>query len=68
MKEMTLREARRLRGWTQEQLEALSGVEQAVISRIERGTNANPGIRTVRKLETALSVRLLFGAEEAQAS
>jgi transcriptional regulator with XRE-family HTH domain len=68
VKEMTLREARRLRGWTQEQLEERSGVEQAVISRVERGANRNPGIKTVRKLETALNVRLIFGAEEAQAS
>ena len=62
---MTLREARRLRGWTQKQLEALSGVEQTAISRIERGSIANPGINRVRKLEAALKVRLTFGAEAA---
>lgn len=61
---MTLREARRLRGMTQEQLEEASGVEQTAISRLELGRVANPGITTVRKLEAALKLKpgvLVFG-------
>lgn len=62
---MTLRQARDLRGWTQEQLEELSGVEQTVISRLERRVTQNPSNDTVAKLEAALKVRrgtLVFGA------
>lgn len=73
VKPMTLREARDRRKWTQEQLEDASGVDQGVISRLERGTSANPTFDTVRKLEEALRLRpgtLIFGhsAEEARAS
>jgi len=63
---MTVREARDRRGWTQEQLEAASGVDQGLISRLERGTSVNPTVETVRKLEGALKVprgTLVFGAE-----
>lgn len=68
---MTLRDARALRGWTQEQLEAASGVDQTVISRLERGANANPTFETVTKLEAALRLRrgtLVFGHLEVAAS
>ena len=46
------------------EVEALSGVPQSVISRLERATISNPGIRIVRKLEAALQVTLLFGSDE----
>jgi transcriptional regulator with XRE-family HTH domain len=71
VKLMTLRAARERRGWTQEQLEAASGVDQGVISRLERGSSTNPTVDTVRKLEAALKLRrgsLVFGNEEAMAS
>ncbi|HYF34280.1 MAG TPA: helix-turn-helix transcriptional regulator [Prosthecobacter sp.] len=64
MKLLTLREARERRRWTQEQLEAASGVDQGVISRLERGESVNPTFETVRKLEAALRLRrgtLVFG-------
>ena len=68
---MTLREARDKREWTQERLEAESGVEQTVISRIERGVIANPTNDTVKKLEVALKLRrgtLVFGQVMEKAS
>jgi transcriptional regulator with XRE-family HTH domain len=71
VKLMTLRAARERRGWTQEQLEAASGVDQGVISRLERGSSTNPTVDTVRKLQAALKLRrgsLVFGNEEAMAS
>lgn len=61
---MTLRAAREWRGWTQEQLESLSGVAQTTISKIERGDVLNPSNDTVAKLEVALKLRrgtLVFG-------
>lgn len=64
MKSITLRDARERRGWTQEQLEAESDVDQGIISRLERGANANPTYETVRKLEAALRLQpgtLVFG-------
>jgi transcriptional regulator with XRE-family HTH domain len=56
VKQLTLREARTRRGLTQEQLEALSGVNQAVISKIERGAVADPGFSTVVKLARGLDI------------
>lgn len=68
----TLREARRARGLTQQQLAKLSGIEQQVISKIERGGVEDPQNRTVKALEEALRVRrgtLVFGSQmEALAS
>jgi transcriptional regulator with XRE-family HTH domain len=54
MKTVTLREARKQCGWTQEQLEAESGVAQAVISSLERGVVRDPASSTVFKLAKAL--------------
>lgn len=62
---MTLREARReIKGWTQEQLEDASGVEQQNISKIELGKIADPRNSTVQALAAALGIdprRLVFG-------
>ena len=68
---MALREARARRNWTQEQLEAASGVDQGLISRLERGTSTNPTFDTVQKLEAALKLRrgtLVFGQVMEKAS
>ena len=68
---MTLREARDLREWTQEQLEAVSGVDQAHISKLERGDVLDPSNATVAKLEAALRLRrgtLVFGDQAMQAA
>jgi transcriptional regulator with XRE-family HTH domain len=64
VKSLTLREARELKGWTQEQLESESGIAQAHISKIERGDVRNPSNDTVQKLEQALRLKrgtLVFG-------
>lgn len=61
---MTLRDARELRGYTQEQLAELAGVDQATVSRIEAGLRTNPSNDTVSKLELALRLKrgtLVFG-------
>jgi len=70
---MTLREARRRRGLTQEQLAAASGVDQPVISRYERGCVADPSFSIVCRLANSLRIdprALRFGeaADEAVAS
>ena len=51
---------------TQEQLAAASGLEQAVISKIERGAVANPRFDTVCKLAEGLRLdprALKFGTQ-----
>lgn len=71
MERLTLREARQRRGLTQEQLEAASGVRQAVISKIERGAVADPASSTVLKLARGLRMdprALRFGQPESIAS
>lgn len=65
MKQLTLREARDRRELTQEELESLSGVSQAVISKIERGEAIDPASSTLLKLAAALRIdprALKFGA------
>jgi transcriptional regulator with XRE-family HTH domain len=71
VKHITLREARKRRGLTQEELEARSGVSQAVISSIERGIVQDPASSTVLKLADALDVDprvFRFGVEAEIAS
>ena len=70
MKHITLRDARKRRGLTQEQLESESGVSQAVISKLERGDVTDPASSTVLKLAKALRLdprALRFGQSEAVA-
>ena len=65
MKVIHLRAAREQKRLTQEQLEALSGVSQGVISRLEREA-IDPAFSTVMKLAGALGVDprgLRFGPE-----
>jgi len=54
VKKQTLKQARKDRGLTQKQLEDLSGVPQAVISKIERGEVLDPASSTVLKLAAGL--------------
>lgn len=49
--------ARQKRGITQQKLEALSGVKQPVIARLERGTTV-PSVSTLLKLLTPLGMKL----------
>lgn len=53
---MNLRALRESRGFTQVSLAALSGVQQATISQLERGVVRNPQYATVRALADALGV------------
>ena len=58
-----LYELRRARNLTQEQLEDLSGIDQATISRLENHELDNPNYRTVAALAVVLGVsaELLMG-------
>jgi transcriptional regulator with XRE-family HTH domain len=47
---MTLKDARRALGWTQQQLEAASGVKQQHISDLERGEIGRVSYEAVSKL------------------
>ncbi len=51
--------ARKSVGLTQEQLSARTGIDQAILSRIENG-KANPSIGTLQKLAKGLGKRLVI--------
>ncbi len=51
-----LREIRTAKGWTQEKLEELSGLDRTYISDIERGVR-NPSVKSIEKLAKALRVK-----------
>jgi len=50
-----VRELRKQRGWTQEKLEELSGLDRTYISDIERGVR-NPSVKSLERLAKALKV------------
>lgn len=58
---MTLKAARRKRGWTLEQLAEASGVHLSTCSRLERG-ETQPMHGTAQALEAALKCKLAFGS------
>lgn len=65
-KHLTVKAARDAKGWTQEQLEAESGVNQSTISKLERGEVIDPQKSTVDALEKGLGLQsgtLVFGRE-----
>lgn len=49
--------ARKASGLTQKQLSIKTGINQSDISKIENG-NANPSIRTLKRLANAMSMKL----------
>ena len=51
-----IRKARRARGLSQTKLEAWSGVDQTVISRLETGRPIGPRLRTLLRLFDALGI------------
>jgi transcriptional regulator with XRE-family HTH domain len=53
---MRLREIRKAKGFTQEELAALSGVDQATISNLEVERVKNPSWQIVARLARALDV------------
>lgn len=56
---MGLKEIRKRRGLTQEELAARSGVKQTLISLLERQDDANPTWHTIRRLMRALDAHPL---------
>lgn len=56
MKAITLREARKQQGWTQERLADESGVDQTTISRLETDPKPNPTRETIERLAKALGI------------
>ena len=52
-----LRRARERRGFTQDDVAALSGVDQTTISYLEQQADPNPRWHTLRRLARALGVR-----------
>jgi len=52
-----LLKVRRERNLTQKQLSELTGINQADISKIERG-NANPSLRTLQRLASAMDMNV----------
>ena len=61
---MSLFEARRRKGLTQDQLAALTGLDQTTISGLELGRARSPRFDTVMRLAKALDVNpeaLMFG-------
>lgn len=64
MKQLTVREARDAKGWSQTKLADEAGLNKATVCRIESGEITNPSNDTVEALEVALKVKrgtLVFG-------
>ena len=57
--------ARTRRGLSQKQLASACGIDQADLSRIERGL-ANPSVGTLKKIADSLQTRLIIQLEDAQ--
>lgn len=53
-----LNEIKKIKGWTNEQLAAISGVPKTTIDKITAGTNTNPKLGTLQALCKALGCRL----------
>jgi transcriptional regulator with XRE-family HTH domain len=51
-----LRRSRQMRGFTQMELAALSGVPQPQISKLESGGTDDPGVKSIRNLALVLGV------------
>lgn len=64
MMQVSLKEARDRRKWTQQDLADRSGVDISTISRIESGATTNPSNATAAAIELALGLKrgtLVFG-------
>lgn len=70
VKRMTLAEARRRSGLTQDQLAAKAGIDQTTISSLETGRKSSPKFDTVVRLAKALDIepgQLRFGRVQPEA-
>ena len=54
----SVRDARAAKNWSQNRLAEISGVPQSLISALESGRRSRVGMRTWRRLSTALGVEL----------
>lgn len=59
-------DARQKRGLTQKELSERTGITQADISRLEKG-NANPSLKTLRRLANGLGMNLVLKFEPIEA-
>jgi transcriptional regulator with XRE-family HTH domain len=60
-----VREARKAKGWSQEQLAAAAGLDRTYVSGLERGVR-NPSLSTQERLAEALAVALHDLVERAE--
>jgi ribosome-binding protein aMBF1 (putative translation factor) len=59
-----LRDERRARGLSLEQLAARSRIDKAALSRLEAGKQSNPTVATLMKYARALELRLILSLEQ----
>jgi len=59
LKSTALARYRNTRGYTLESLQAKTGIRKETISRLEKGKEKNPTLRTLELLAHALDVRLI---------
>jgi transcriptional regulator with XRE-family HTH domain len=53
---MTIRQSRKVKGWSQQQLARKARVSQPYLSQLEAGTYKNPGLVILKRLAKALGV------------
>jgi len=53
----TMLKARQNKNMTQEQLSEITGIDQADISRLEKGT-ANPSLRTLKRIASGMDMKI----------
>ena len=51
-----IRQIRKSKGWTQQQLATAAGVSQSVIAELESGTRSSASLVTLKRLATTLEV------------
>jgi len=56
MNGILIRQVRKSKGWTQQQLAQVAGISQSVIAELESGTRTSASLATLRRLATALNI------------
>lgn len=59
-----IREARRMRGWTQAELAERIGIDHTGVSHLENGRHDNPTLERIRRIADALDVTTEWLLEE----